>query len=148
MAETARGTKPQDHRKPQGEAEKERNKQIDADAVLADLPELVPAHALRMRDKARFRAILLDVDKSGLFDRSDDEDDEDDEIELDRGSLDPADIEKIKAYDDLAASIDEWAESIAKNPVAYATWAGGKGYNEFFAILNRYQDALGESTGS
>lgn len=147
---TTRGKRPEDHKKPAGETQAELDRQREQkkiqDEILADLPELVDPTALRMRDKAAFRAILLDVDTSGLFDR--DENAEDDPIEVDRTSMDPEEIAKIKALDTLCADIDDWAESIAVDKPAYAKWSGGKGYNEFFAILNRYQEALGESIGS
>lgn len=135
-----RGTKPQDHKQSQKEQHEAR---LERETVLADLPELVPPHKLRFRDKAKFRAVMLDLFASGLIDEEEHDDGEDISIEFDA-----SDIEKIKVMDDLCATIDEWAESIALDKHAYVEWSGGKGYDEFFAILNRYQDALGESTGS
>jgi len=139
---STRGRKPSDHQAKAGTAADEREARAANDAVLADMPELVAPTALRMRDRAKIRAVMLHVSTSGVFS------DDGEEIELDPTNASQADLEKIRAMDDLAVEIDEWAESIAIDKTAYAKWAGGKGYDEFFAILNRYNEAVGESNGS
>jgi hypothetical protein len=145
MAETARGTKPQDHKQSQKAQHEAR---LEQDAILADMPELVPPYRLRFRDKARFRSLLLDVAASGVFDGIDAGDTEGGELEVDKNSIDPEMIDRVKHIDQMCGDIDEWAESVAIDRDAYIEWSRGKDYDVFFAILNRYQDALGESTGS
>lgn len=137
MAETNRGRKPQDHQQSNKEAHEAR---LERDAYLADMPELVPPHRLRFRERARIRAIMLDAIASGAFDGTD--------SRVDDSELTPEDAETIKKMDDLCVMIDEFAQSIAIDESAYDEWSRGKGYNEFFAVLSLYDEALGESNGS
>lgn len=138
MAETARGRKPQDHQQSNKDAHEAR---LERDEFLADLPALVPPHRLRFRDRARIRSIMLDAVASGAFDGLSDKDEDSDEFT-------PEDAETVKKMDDICIQIDDFAQSIAEDEAAYDEWSRGKGYNEFFAILSMYDQALGESNGS
>ncbi|MBQ9917354.1 MAG: hypothetical protein IJO71_09160 [Microbacterium sp.] len=141
---TTRGKKPADHQAPKGTAAQARDTQQLEEELLADLPELKPALKLRIGERNRLSEILLDAYASGLFGGSDDERSEGFDLDLDN----PEDLAKYKQLNRLCEQIDEWAESIAVDREAYAEWAGGKQHDTYFAILNRYQEAQGESTGS
>lgn len=144
MPET-KGRKPEDHKQKKAEVELATQARIDQERLLKDMPTLVAPERLRFAEKARIRAIMVDAAASGVFDdlkgRAASAGDEDSGFSTD-------DAEDIKKIDALVVQIDEFAESIANDPHEYAEWARGKGYDEFFAILNRYDGALGELTGS
>lgn len=144
MTSTPRGKKPEDHQSPAGNAAKQRDAAQHEAELLEDLPELKPALRLRIGERNRLDEIMLDAHASGLFGRGDDEDTDGFDLDLEN----PEDIEKVKQLNRLCEAIDQWSESIAVNPDAYAEWAGGKTHDHYFAILNRYQGAKGESTGS
>lgn len=141
---TPRGKKPADHQAPKGTAAKSRDTQELETELLADMPDLKPALRLRIGERNRLSEILLDAYASGLFGRSDDDSAEGFDLDLDN----PEDLAKYKQLNRLCEDIDAWAESIAIDSEAYAEWAGGKQHDTYFAILNRYQEAQGESTGS
>lgn len=146
MAETKpRGRAPQDHKKAAGETAADVENDAARDELLADMPALTPPNRLRPRARAALRAILIDATAKGLFEKN-----EDGEVVIDthEGRITPEEAEKVKNFDLLAVEVDEFAESIAVDADAYAEWSAGKGPEFGFAILARYQDALGESTGS
>ncbi|MDQ1113931.1 hypothetical protein QE418_003379 [Microbacterium testaceum] len=106
--------------------------------LLADMPALRPAHKFRIRHRNAFQNVSLEAIKSGAFDR--------DNLSYDLN--DPKDIEAFQALQEFIATIDEWAESIAEDPDAYAAWSEGKDEETFMAIYVEYRRALGESRGS
>jgi hypothetical protein len=119
---------PQDHRSPAEEPE------VEDDALLADMPELIPPTKLRPRKRnGIFKLALKLRDQIG------------DATDLDFNSLDGA---TLGAVLDVFAEVDEFAETIAVDPAAYVEWAGSASYDQFAAILGRYASAVGESGGS
>jgi hypothetical protein len=121
--------KPADHKKPAAELH---DAALEREELLAGMPELKPAHRLRIRDRNRIASIIF---KSPLFERE-------------RQGGDDMSAEDIDAMLELAAQIDEFAESIAVDADAYAEWAAGKDHQTFFAILDVYASAVGESNSS
>lgn len=105
--------------------------------LLADLPALRPAVTFRMRHRNDFQNLLLDAAKSGAFDE-----DTEGPLEFDDSRFE--DIERIQKLNEFIACIDEWAETIAEDPAAYAEWAQGKTHDHFMALFMEYRDALGE----
>jgi len=105
--------------------------------LLADLPPLRPAITFRMRHRNDFQNLLLDAAKSGAFD-------EDTEGPLEYDETRKEDIERLQKLNEFVAQIDEWAETIAEDPEAYAVWAQGKTHDHFMALFMQYRDALGE----
>jgi hypothetical protein len=126
---------PQDH-KPT--AEERLEEALSADELLADLPELKAPEKLRIRDRNKVYTILLG---SGLID-------DDGDVDLGDAEDKKLDFEKVTKTFEMAAQVDEFAESIAKDPDAYIAWSEGKGHEVFFALLTRYASAVGESAGS
>ncbi len=105
---------------------------------LSDMPALLPPERFRLGHRNAFKNLSLEAQKSGAFDRT----------SMDYDFDNPEDI---TAYQKLAAfieSIDTWAESIARDPRAYARWSEGKTENHFLTLFNHYKRALGESRGS
>ncbi|GAA2577300.1 hypothetical protein [Microbacterium binotii] len=107
-------------------------------SLLVGLPELRPAHRFRLAHRNAFHNLLLDATASGAFDRP----------ELDFDLTNPDDIAAFKKLQSFVESIDEWAESIAEDVVAYTEWSEGKTEDTFIALFNTYREALGESTSS
>lgn len=125
--------KPQDRKKSAAELHEER---LAREELLAGMPELKPAHKLRIRDRNKVAAIIFNT---SLFDRAE-------ELEgVDESELSKDDIADML---EVAAQIDEFAESIAVDREAYIEWAAGKDYDVFFAILDLYGSAVGESKRS
>lgn len=139
---TKPGKKPQD-RKPTAEAILEA--EIEKEDLLADLPPLREPHRLRLKHRNVLTTILMD---SGLLDDDGEEgeDGEDEKLDL----RNPAHRDKIKDVLKLAEQVDEFAESIAVNPLEYAVWAEkhSNDVDVFLALLNVYANASGESAGS
>lgn len=106
--------------------------------LLEGLPQLLPAHRFRARHRADFNNIRMNILKEKLLDGVE----EGDEV----GEDDP--VGRYQDLMELAASVDEWAETIAEDPTAYAEWAAGKDFNVFMALYVKYQRELGESTRS
>lgn len=131
--------KPQDRK---SKAEDILEAEIEREDLLAGMPALKPPTKLRLAQRNRLSILLMD---SGLADLDEGEDPDADE---DFDPRNPAHREKIKDLLGIAAGIDEFAESIALDPVAYAAWAEGKDADVFLAILAVYQSAVGESSGS
>ena len=117
--------------------------QIDNDETeseaLAGLPALIPAHRFRARHRINFQNLQLNALKSGAFEGNG-------ALEFDMST--PEGIEQYQALMEFVATIDEWAETIAIDPDAYAEWAEGKNYNTFIALFVKYQRELGESQRS
>lgn len=111
------------------------------ETLLADLPPLRPAITFRMRHQNAFQNLLLDAAKSGAFD-------EDTEGPLEYDENRKEDIERLQKLNEFVACIDDWAETIAEDPVAYDKWAQGKTHEHFMALFIQYRDALGESRSS
>lgn len=107
------------------EFEKELERKLGDDEILADMPALKPAEKLRIRERNRLLRLVMLAD-----DASSNENATERETQL--------------AALELMAGIDEFAESIALNPDAYVAWAEGQGHETFIAILNRYATALGK----
>ncbi|MFD5864355.1 hypothetical protein ACFWGP_05350 [Agromyces sp. NPDC127015] len=103
--------------------------------LLVDMPTLKPPHQLRIREKNRVYKLLF---SSGFI--------------SDTGDItitdDKSVLEQLPSMLDMAADVDDFAESIAVDKQAYAAWSEGKDFDVFFAILNRYASAVGESTSS
>lgn len=120
-------TQPQDHLPPAAAPV------IADDELLADLPELIPPHKLRLRTRnkvLKLAASLLEYQ------------DEDGELNFDASS--PA----FAAMLDVLADTDDFAQSIAADEAAYVAWAEKAGYEHFTALLMRYASAVGESLSS
>lgn len=119
------------------------DEQLDQDALraelLADLPELLPAHRLRARARAGFDRLIMHATVGNVFRK-------DGMLSFDLNK--PADVERYDAFLEFVAEIDEWAETIAIDPEAYADWSAGKDGEVFMALFMEYQRALGESRGS
>ena len=112
----------------------ERDKELLEAELLADLPKLKRPEKLRIRERNRLMAIVLRFDDLRL--EVGDVIDEDDDT--------PASREKSLAVLDVVADIDDFAESIARDPEAYADWSADQRPDAFLAILNRYSVALGK----
>jgi len=148
MTTEVKGRKPQDHKQKAGTASKDVERLRELDELLADMPELCPPHKLRYRDRARVQEIAAEAVGRGVIVLKDDDegDGENEGIEFDvRREEDRA---RLRALHDVVAMIDEFAESIALDPEAYTEWSIGKNEEYFFAILTRYDEAVGESNGS
>jgi hypothetical protein len=101
-----------------------------ADAeLLGDMPELKAPHKLRIRDRNRLMRLVLE---SELLDG-----------DAPEPGAEPSTEDTLTMLT-LIEGIDEFAESIAVDPVAYIEWAEGKDYDAFLAIMNRYAVALGK----
>lgn len=105
--------------------------------LLADMPALRPARRFRLGHRNAFHDLSLEALKSGAFEG-------DMEFNMDK----PEDIERFQNLQKFVVSIDEWAESIADDPEAYALWSEGKTEEHFLALFAEYKDALGESQRS
>ncbi len=116
--------------------------QIDLEALveefLSDLPELLPARRFRISQRHAFEGLALEALKEKIFDR------EDMNFDLSK----PEDIEEFQKLQRFVASIDLWAETIAKNPTDYAAWSEGKTEQHFLVLFRVYKEALGESNSS
>lgn len=106
--------------------------------LLADMPELRPARRFRLAHRNAFHNLSLEAIKSGAFDG--------DNLDFDTDT--PEGIERYQKFQDFIVSIDEWAESIADDPAAYAEWSEGKDEETFMALFFEYKAALGESKRS
>lgn len=106
--------------------------------LLADMPALRPARRFRLAHRNAFHNLSLEAIKSGAFDGDD----------LDFDTETPEGIERYQKFQEFIVSIDEWAESIADDPAAYATWSEGKDEETFMALFFEYKAALGESKRS
>ena len=120
---------PDDHKAKAPTAAEEREAAASDDELLADMPALRPAHQLRVRHRNRILRIAL---KFMPF--------------MPEGGEFEIDIKNPKTADllDIFGEVDDFAESIAEDPDAYATWAQGASYEQFSAILSRYSRAVGE----
>ena len=105
--------------------------------LLADMPSLRPAHKFRLRHRNAFKNLTFEALKKGVF-----------EGDLNYDMSKPEDIERYQAMQSFVESIDEWAESVADDPDAYAEWAEGKTEETFIALFVTYREALGESSSS
>lgn len=110
-------------------AEEIREQELADAELLADLPELRPPHALRVRHKNRLMAVALRLQEKGV-----------------KYGTKNRSVESQIAMLDAIADIDEFAESIAYDKEAYEEWAIKNAENiaAFFAILSRYTATLGE----
>lgn len=134
MTAPAGAKKPKD-RKPKAADQLEDS--LSEDELLADLPELKAPGKLRIRQRNVIMAIALKL-KAFVGD------DEDDDGSFEMDEDDP----RLPQLLNILAEIDEFAESIAKDPIEYAEWAEGKDYDVFTALLQRYASAVGESSAS
>lgn len=107
--------------------------------ILRDLPALRPAYRFRLGHRNEFENLSLEALKSGAFDG-------DGSLEYDMSV--PAEIERFQKLRAFVVSIDEWAESIAEDPAAYAKWAEGKDEETFMALFMEYKESLGDSKRS
>ncbi len=135
MAAPTGAKKPQD-RKPTAAAQLEAT--LSDDELLADLPELKAPGRLRLRQRNVIMAIALRLNEFV----GDEEDSDGEGFSIDE------DDPRLPQLLDILADIDEFAESIAVDPKAYAEWAEGKDYDVFTALLQRYASAVGESDAS
>lgn len=103
--------------------------ELDIEELLADLPELKPATRLRARDRNKVLAIIAARE----------------DLEAPGEESGTADMVGLL---DIAAEVDEFAESIAVDRDAYVAWAEGANYRQLLAILSRYGAAVGESIRS
>ena len=109
------------------------------EALLSDMPALRPAYRFRLAHRNDFQNLSLEALKSGAFEG-------DGALEFDQSK--PGDIERLQKLNAFVVSIDQWAETIAEDPAAYAVWAEGKTQEHFMALFVQYRDALGESNSS
>ena len=105
--------------------------------LLSDMPPLRPAHRFRLSHRNAFHDLSLEALKSGAF-----------EGDMNFNTDKPEDIERFQKLQKFVVSIDEWAESIADDPNAYALWSEGKSEEHFMALFADYKEALGESQRS
>lgn len=106
--------------------------------LLADLPPLIEPHRFRIAHRHAFDDLILEAQKSGAFERDD----------MDYDFTVAEDIEDYQKLAKFIASIDTWAESIARDKDAYVAWSEGKREDTFLALFQHYKKALGESSGS
>lgn len=139
MTESTTGRKPQDHKQKKGAASDAIEIKRQRDEMLADMPELRPSHELRFRERARVSQIMAEAVGRGVID---------DEGSVEFDVMREEDRRRLDALLDVAGMIDEFAESIAIDRDAYVEWSREAKADHFFAILSRYYEAVGESTGS
>ena len=110
-------------------AEELREREQALDEVLADMPELHPPHALRIRERNKIMEIFNNFRKSGLMDK------------LEKPGIDAA--VEVGA---LLADVDDFALSIAFDKNAYLVWSrkNANNYDAFMALLMRYTESVGE----
>ena len=115
------------------------DKELDSEELLADLPELRAPHQLRLRHRNRLILLVAKAHDRGLFKSPE-------EAEKAKASGTLGDVAEIEVMLDLLAEVDEFAESIAVDPEAYAAWATKNSDNmePFMAILSRYAVSVGE----
>jgi hypothetical protein len=113
------------------DAEKLRDAELAAEELLADMPELKPVHRLRIKERNRLMRLVLD---SEIFNQTG-------VTEADKDNVDPTTLNSILS---IVEGIDDFAESIARDPEQYVEWSEGKSWDTFLAILNRYSAALGK----
>lgn len=119
------------------ELEQEQETEAEEEDLLADMPTLVEPTKLRIKHQNSLRRLSLAV--APAFERLRGLRDEDGVL-----SAEDMDAESYEGIFLATEMIDAFAESIAKDPEAYADWAAGKDANTFFAILSRYTRASGE----
>lgn len=115
-------------------AEEARDVELELEEMLEGMPELRSPDRLRIRQKNALKAI-------GLRHASDIE-----KLQAVREKDAPIDEELALALMDLAAEMDEFAESIAFDKDAYEEWSIKNADNipVFVALLNKYMTSLGE----
>lgn len=123
---------------PSEEIDAELEQQARIDELLADLPSLIEPHRFRIAHRHAFDDLVLEAQKSGAFERDN----------MDYDWTVPEDIEDYQKLAKFIASIDTWAESIARDKDAYVSWSEGKREEHFLALFEKYKKALGESNGS
>ncbi|MCI2958253.1 hypothetical protein MN032_11140 [Agromyces atrinae] len=101
-----------------------------------------------LRTLATERGIEASGSKSEIAGRLVDNDEETGTLDLSFDFRDSEELKRLKDLMGVAAAVDEFAESIALDKEAYIEWAEGKDMDVFFAILNRYSSAVGESGAS
>ncbi len=115
-------------------AEEVREAELEIADLLAGMPALRPPTALRMRHKNALKAIGLRHagDMEALR-----------EVRENGREIDP---ELTISLMDMAAEMDEFAESIAFDKKAYEDWsiANSENIAVFVTLLNQYTDSLGE----
>lgn len=125
----------------EGTAAEELETKLNVDELLEDMPELRAPHRLRLRHKNALKTLAARVGaRAASLPET---------IKKSAGGFDLK-TEEMLLFLDLAAEIDEWAESIAVDKEAYELWAEARQDDPapFLAIMNRYMDAVGESNGS
>lgn len=134
---------PQDHK---ASAADELEAILSEDELLDGMPELKAPNRLRVRERNKILtlSIKLNAFRSDDEQQADDADGDDAAAAITMNADDP----RMPLLLDVLADIDEFAESIATDPVAYVEWSIGKGYDVFTALLMRYASAVGESSGS
>lgn len=103
---------------------------LELEDHLAGVPELKAPARLRRRDRNKVVAILNALSRRGVLG--------------DASTLSNED--RIDAFMDMAADIDEFAESIALDHDAYVEWSVENADNieAFMAIFEKYSSSVGE----
>lgn len=121
-------------------AAEELEAEMTDDELLADMPELRAPYKLRLRHRNRIMRIALKfADNREVVEAEAGRREED---------ADNRSPETIELMLNLSEEIDDFAESIAVDPVAYVEWAERAEIQHMIAIMNRYSEATGESNGS
>lgn len=117
-----------------------RESRAERDEILAGMPELLPAARFRLRHKNAFAALKIQAVKSKAFEavRALRESTKDDDV--------IARLESYQTFNEFLAEIDEWAESIAVDPQAYADWATDleDATIPMISLFAKYSEELGE----
>lgn len=110
--------------------EESRDIELSEAELLEDMPELREPTQLRIRHKNRLAAIAYKLDAAGIAGKK----------------IRKSDTTMMIALMEVIGEIDEFAESIAYDKVAYEEWAIANSDNQevFLALFHRYMSAVGE----
>lgn len=131
----------------ESESAQERETTMEQADLLADVKGILPKpERLRIRHQNALMKLQLELMPvfEELYER-----DEDGEIvrNEDGDALIAEGADRVSAsvaLADMAAQVDEWAETVALDKDAYQEWAGGKGADTFLALLSYYRGKSGE----
>lgn len=129
------------------ESAKELETQMEQQDLLADIKGVLPAPE-KLRIRHQNTLVKLQLELMPVFEKMYQRD-EDGEVlrDSDGNALVAENSDKTEGFmalADMAAAVDEWAESVATDKDAYVEWAGGKSADYFLAILSYYRTTSGE----
>lgn len=114
------------------ELEVARDAEAEENELLADMPALTAPEKLRIRHKNRLKRISIAA--APTLDR----------VREARERGEEPGTELVEMVLVITEEIDDFAESIADDPEAYAEWSGGKDTEHMMALFSRYMRASGE----